>query len=117
MKNLFRAAPLALALIVCASAAHPALAQSDKFATMSDQVSAPCRHWAVITPSDTVDLTAIPKAIYVGTGGDVKMIGIDAPTGAAGVTWKGVPAAGLLPTRPRRILATGTTATDLVGCY
>jgi hypothetical protein len=117
MKNLLRAAPLALALVLCASAAQPSLAQSDSFASFSDQVSAPCRHWAVITPSDTVDLTAIPKAIYVGTGGDVRMIGVGAPVGAAGVTWKGVPAAGLLPTRPRRILATGTTATDLVGCY
>lgn len=110
---LLRAGALALALL-----AIPAAAQTDRFGgSFSDTVIAPCRSWSMITPSDTTDLTTVPKAIYVGGTGDVTMIGVDAPSGATGVAWKAVPAASVLPVRPRRVLATGTTATLLVACY
>lgn len=112
MKKILLAGALALALLPSAS-----MAQTDQFGAYADNVSAPCRRWVALTPSDTTDLTDLPKAIYVGTGGDISMIGVSAPTGSAGVVWKGVPAASLIPVRPRRILATGTTAADLVGCY
>ena len=92
-------------------------AQSDPFGSYSDSVSGPCRHWTTITPSDSTDLTTVPKAIYVGGGGDITMIGIAAPATATGVKWSAIPAASLLPVRPRRILATGTTATLIVGCF
>lgn len=92
-------------------------AQTDPYSSYSDSVSSACRHWAVITPSDTTDLTTVPKALYVGGTGDITMIGIAAPAGASGVKWAAVPASSLLPVRPRRVLATGTTATLIVGCY
>lgn len=76
--------------------------------------SAPSTHAKTVTPSDTTDLTEIPKAIYVGTGGDVAVIGANAPVGATGITFKNVPDGAILPFRPRRILATGTTAGNML---
>ena len=113
MKTPFRAA---LALLVAALCLTPAAAQTDPFKDFNDSVSAQCTHWTTITPSDSADLTTIPKAIYVGGAGDIAMIGAKAPPAATGVTWKAVPASALLPVRPRRILATGTNATFLIAC-
>ena len=111
MKNPLNTGVLALALFACA----PAIAQADQFP--DSDVSSACRRWDVIAPSDTVDLVRLPKAIYVGGAGDIKMIGVDAAANATGVVWVGVPAASMLPVRPRRILATGTSATNLLGCF
>ena len=90
---------------------------ADAFVGAGDIVSGPARRAQVVVPSDTTDLVDIPKGIYVGTGGDITMIGVDAPAGATGVTWKNVPAGALIPFRPRRILATGTTAASMLGLY
>ena len=112
---------IALVLLACAYAgADPALAQRDQYGTyamQSDTVNAPCRRWSAIVPSDSTDLAELPKAVYVGGGGDLTMIGVDAPAEASGVAWSNVPSASILPVRPRRVLATGTTATLIVGCY
>lgn len=103
------------ATAICASYA-PAAAQADPFASSSDNVSAPCRRWVAVTPSDTVDLPEIPKALYIGGAGDVAMIGVASPAGASAVAWRAAFAGMILPVRPRRILATGTTATFIVAC-
>lgn len=101
-----------------ALACSPALAQpTDPFASFSDTVTAPSRHGAAITPSDTADLASVPKAIYVGGGGDIAVIGVDAPANATGIIFKAVPAGTTLPFRARRVLATGTTATNLLALY
>lgn len=118
MKTLLHAGALALVLLSCA----PVAAQSydptrDPWASNFDAVSGQCSHWTAITPSDTTDLPSYPKALYVGTGGDIAMIGIHGPVGAAGVVWKGSPAGSILPVRPRRVLATGTTASSLLACF
>lgn len=70
-----------------------------------------------MVPSDTNDLADVPKGIYVGTGGAIAMIGVNAPTDATGVTWKNVPSGALIPFRARRVLATGTTAADMLALY
>lgn len=70
-----------------------------------------------VVPSDTTDLNSIPKALYVGGGGDIMMIGTNAPGGSAGLLWKAVPTGAILPFRPRRILAAGTSATNIVAIY
>jgi hypothetical protein len=74
-------------------------------------------HALAVTPNDGADLGSVPKALYVGGGGDITMIGTNAAPGAAGVLWKAVPAGAVLPFRPRRILATGTTATSILAIY
>ncbi|MEK9213141.1 spike base protein, RCAP_Rcc01079 family [Sphingomonas sp. 2378] len=90
---------------------------ADPFRGFADTVSDPATRAVAIVPADAADLADIPKGIYVGTGGDITMIGAGAPSGATGVTWKNVPAGALIPFRPRRILATGTTAANMLGLY
>lgn len=90
---------------------------ADLYATVFSGVSDPGRRATPIVTSDAVDLADVPKGIYVGTGGDIAMIGVDAPAGAAGVVWKNVPSGALIPFRPRRILATGTTAADMLAVH
>lgn len=86
----------------------------DKFDGYADSLHAPSRHVLVLTPSDTADLNDTPKGIYVGTGGDVALVAVDAPAGAAGVVFRNLPSGSLLPVRARRVTATGTTAADLL---
>jgi len=65
-----------------------------------------------ITPSDSVDLPNGPTGlgVYVGVAGDVTAI-----VGGNTVTYKA--AVGRLNIRASRILATGTTATNLIAEY
>lgn len=70
------------------------------------------RHFA-IAPDDSADLAAVPRAIYVGVGGDVAMQLVDDP--GVTVTYSNMLSGVVYPCRPVRILATGTTATGLVG--
>ena len=72
----------------------------------------PANHWFAISPSDSADLAITPRGIYVGVTGAVAMHDI---TGTA-VTFVAMPV-GFHPVRPRRILATGTAATNILGLY
>jgi hypothetical protein len=68
---------------------------------------------AVITPSDTVNLTRSPtQAIYVGVSGNISVLLLDGST----ANLLSVPI-GLLPVQALRVNATGTTATNLVALY
>ncbi|MET3712617.1 hypothetical protein ABIC65_003335 [Sphingomonas trueperi] len=67
-----------------------------------------------IVPSDTVAIDPIPKAIYVGTGGAIKMQG---PSDDTPEVWKNVQAGSILPYCPKLIFATGTTAADMLALY
>jgi hypothetical protein len=68
----------------------------------------PARNAAQITPSDTADLANVTTGIYVGTGGQIVAIVNGVTRTYANVV------AGLLPIRASRVLATGTTASQLV---
>ena len=87
---------------------------TDPFQSLTDEVSAPARRALAVTPHDTNALTDIPKALYVGTAGNVTMRGVD---GAADQVWKNVPAGALLPFRAAYVRATGTTAADILALY
>jgi hypothetical protein len=90
---------------------------ADKYSGYSSGVSDPARRAVPVTPFDNADLADVPTSIYVGTAGDITMIGVDASSGASGVLWKNVPAGTILPFRPRRILATGTSAANILALY
>jgi len=90
---------------------------ADRFGAFSDTPISPGTRAVGITPNDGTDLTDIPKAVYVGVGGDITMIGSGAPADAVGVQWKNVAAGSMIPFRPRRILATGTTAASMLAVY
>lgn len=70
--------------------------------------------WEAVTPSDTVAFTQTPRAIYVGSAGDIVAVSSD---GGTNVTFQGLPAGLILPIRPYRINSTGTTASMLVALY
>lgn len=70
------------------------------------------RNATAISPHDTNDLDIATKAIYCGVGGDLKI------TLAAGgtVTLKNLSYGVWHPIEAIRVFATGTTATDIIGC-
>lgn len=78
--------------------------------------SAPSPRCFAITPSDTVDFTKMVRYIYVGTstanGGTITIVNNDNTT----VTFSNVLQGSTIgPFNARRVNATGTTATNLVG--
>lgn len=83
----------------------------DLYGSFTDTVSAPAVRAAAVTPHATNELPFIPKALYVGTGGDVVL---RAAGSAADVTFKAVPSGAILPVRARFVRAIGTTAADIV---
>lgn len=84
----------------------------DNFEKMTGSLTGPACANAAITPDDATDLPAVPRAIYVGGGGTVVIVGKD-ETSDDGIAFI-CPSGALLPIRARRIKATGTTATNLV---
>lgn len=80
---------------------------------LSEQ-SAPASHAFNITPSDSVNLTANTRYVFVGGAGALKVDTVGGET----LTITGITAGSVLPLRVKKIYATGgTTATNLVGLY
>jgi hypothetical protein len=67
--------------------------------------------YQTVVPSDTVDLRFRCSAVYVGVTGD---IACQAKDNATVVVFKAVPAGAWFPLRTNRIMATNTTATNLI---
>jgi hypothetical protein len=72
---------------------------------------APASKAFAITPNDSTDLTVSTRAVYVGTAGNLSVILTD---DSAAVTLTNC-AVGYHPLKCKRVRATGTTATGLVG--
>jgi len=66
-----------------------------------------------ITPSDTEDLAVVTRGLFVGAIGDVK---VDMASGST-ITFVSVVPGIVHPLRVRRVYATGTDATDIVGVW
>ena len=86
----------------------------DQFSSHGDSVSAPATRAVAVAPHDVNALADIPKALFVGTGGNVTMRGAG---GGADVLFKNVPDGSVLPFRAQFVRATGTSATDIVALY
>jgi len=67
----------------------------------------------VISPHDTNPLPKLTRAIYVGGDGDIKL----ELKGGTTLVYKGLKAGTMLPVRARVVLATGTTASNLLGQF
>ena len=87
---------------------------ADSFARTADAPSAPATMALGVTPHDTNALADIPKALFVGTAGNIMMRGVN---GSADQLWKNIPAGTVLPFRAQYIRATGTTAADILALY
>lgn len=88
------------------------------------QARGPAQNAFAITPTDNQPLPAVTSSIYVGTAGNLTVYlhgmpinGIDPITGQTDgpVTYSNVPAGTTLPLSVRIVMATGTTASNIVG--
>ena len=86
---------------------------SDDFEKNMEGLNSPADNHVAITPHDITDITKVVRAVYVGVGGDIAMVAKDDTV----VVYKGAAAGSIIPFRAKRINATSTTATDLVGMY
>jgi hypothetical protein len=87
---------------------------ADDFQTFSDSASGPAMRAAAVVPHDAEPLPAIPKALYVGTGGTVALRGAG---GGADVLFKNVASGSYLLVRAQYVRATGTSAADIVALF
>lgn len=85
----------------------------DNYSDFPSTLTAPARDAAAVTPSDSVDLAVLPRAIYVGTAGNMsaRMIGGQV------ISFLNVPAGTVLALRVQRVNATGTTAGGIVALW
>ena len=84
----------------------------DRFTGYADAPDSPAADAFAITPSDSVELPVVTKAIYVGTGGHVTLRPLRA---SADVTYRNIPSGSYLTIRASYVRAAGTTASDLIG--
>lgn len=84
---------------------------TDLQAQRGDTVDFPATRLRAVTPSDTLDLDFIPKALYIGTGGSISIIALE---DSAPITLTNVVAGTFIPVRAKFVRATGTTASGIV---
>lgn len=87
---------------------------ADPFDGAVDSATAPATRAVAVVPHDADPLVDTPKALFVGTGGDIIMRGLN---GAADSVWKNVPNGSVLPFRAHFVRATGTTAANILALY
>lgn len=80
----------------------------DTFDSHAASITAPPSHAAPVVPSDTSDLPFVSRALYVGTPGDVHVI----THGGQDITYKALSGTKIL--RVARVMASGTTAADII---
>jgi hypothetical protein len=83
---------------------------TDRFQTNSPSLAGPASHGFAVTPSDSTLLSETTRGIYVGSGGSIAALMLSGTS----VTFADVPAGTTLPVRLTKIMATGTTAGDIV---
>ena len=76
--------------------------------------SNPAEYAAAVTLSDSTVLTPTPRALYIGSGGDVV---VTMAADGTDVTFSNVPTGTKLPVRVSKVKATGTTASSIVALY
>ena len=84
---------------------------TDTYSAHASSLTAPARDGFAVTPNEASDLPDVTRALYVGGPGHLVLM----LQAGATVTLSNVPSGSLLPLRVRRILATGTSATAIVG--
>jgi hypothetical protein len=83
---------------------------TDRFQTSSPSLAGPASHGFAVTPSDSTLLSETTRGLYVGTTGNIAALMLS----GASVTFSSVPAGAVLPVRLTKIMATGTTASNIV---
>ncbi|WP_339109820.1 hypothetical protein [Thioclava sp. GXIMD4216] len=76
-------------------------------------LTGPALNGFAIAPDDDADLAQVTRGIYLGQGGDLRVT----LAGGQTVTFTNIAAGGIHGLRIRRVWASGTTATEMVGLY
>jgi len=84
---------------------------TDLFAAAADSPMAPAERCFTVSPSDSLALPIATKALFVGTGGDVKLRSVNS---SEDVVFRNLPDAAVIDVRVSAVRATGTTASDIV---
>jgi hypothetical protein len=84
---------------------------NDSFRKHTRSLTSPPEHGAAVVPG--ADLGHVTRALYVGGGGDVAVRLQDGTE----LTFANVPTGTLIPIRVTRVLATGTSATQIIGLW
>jgi hypothetical protein len=86
---------------------------TDTFENHARSLTSPPEHGGAVIPDDATDLPYVTRAIYVGGTGDLALRLL----GGEEVVLANVPAGTLLPIRAARVLASGTSASQVVGFW
>ena len=82
----------------------------DSTTTLPLTLQSPAIHAEAVTPSDTVNLGAQSRSLFVGTGGNIAVVMADGST----ATFTNVPGGFVLPICVTRVNSTNTTASNIV---
>ena len=75
--------------------------------------AAPARSWKAVTPSDTVNLAPGCRGLWVGTAGDLVLVGDDDHAETFTTANDGT----FVPLGPKRVNDTSTTADNIIALY
>ncbi len=87
---------------------------TDPFKSHESGLTSPARNGFSISPNDSVDLSVTCRALFVGVAGDISVI---LANDSSSVVFKNIPAGTVLPISAKRVEATLTTATNILGLY
>jgi hypothetical protein len=83
---------------------------TDRFQNSAASLTGPAGHAFAVIPSDSTLLAETTRGIYVGTSGTIAAL----MASGASVSFVAVTAGTVLPVRLTKIMASGTTAADIV---
>ena len=83
---------------------------TDRFASRAQSLEGPANHGFAVTPSDAAPFAETCRALYVGGAGDIALT----TASGASLSFVGLGAGTVLPVRASAVLATGTTASNIV---
>jgi hypothetical protein len=86
---------------------------TDSFRKHTRSLTSPPEHGLAVVPNDATDLPHVTRAIYVGGSGDVAVRLQDGTV----LSFANVAAGALVPIRVGRVLATGTTASQILALW
>lgn len=89
---------------------------TDEFAYKPKDRDDPATNGVAVTPNDSTDLSNVTRGVYIGVGGNLQVTLEDMADGAS-ITLSNVAGGIILPLRAKRIWATSTTATGIVGLW
>jgi hypothetical protein len=86
---------------------------ADRFEHLMSGLNSPASDGFAVVPHDSTNFSTAARSIYVGGEGDVVLETV----GGTVLTFKAVPAGAVIPMRTRRVNATGTSATFMLGLF